>query len=147
MTNTEQKTPKATTTGNTPLSQILLRMFPKGMIKSQQEGTTVNSCLLNGGFDVHVLLWKTKSIPVDGNMLATVSTLDTAGRNRWFLMECGEVYVVIRMSPSKNSGNTHLAVVHCVGAAVTERDKFEWRQCFPNRVAEINSSSLGKISD
>lgn len=123
---------------DTPIGKILQRMFPKGMLNDSASDTLAR-CMASQQWLTNIFLWKIKSIPVDGIMLSTVSTLGTAGRSRWFLMECGAIYLVIKISPAKNNGSTHLEVVSCVGGAVTAREKFEWQQHFAKNVAKLNS--------
>lgn len=139
--NEIHSTPQATTTADTLVAHVLQRMFPKAIVIGEQRGHTVGSCRLDQRSPPHAQLSKKKTIPVDGLMLVTVSTINALGRCRWFLMETGEVYVVIKMSPAQE-GCPYSEMAQCVGSAVTEREKFELRQHFQKHVATLNGGSV-----
>ena len=139
--NEIQSTPQASTAADTLAAQVLLRMFPKAIVIGEQRGHTVGSCRLEQRSPPHAQLSRKKTIPVDGLMLATVSTINGLGRCRWFLMETGEVYVVIKMSPAQE-GCAYSELANCVFSAVTEREKFELRQHFQKYVARLNGGPV-----
>ena len=139
--NDLQSIPAGSTTVDTPVVQVLQCMFPKAMVVGEPHGHTVASCREEQRNPPHAQLQKTKTIPVHGVMLATVSTIGPFGRCRWFLMETGEVHVVIKMTPAQE-GCAYLEVAYCVLSAATEREKFELRQHFQKYVARLNGGPV-----
>lgn len=124
-------------TADTPIAAVLEQLFPKAMVTGGQHGILVRSCRFEHRYRAIARLPKTRSIPASGTVLDQTSTQGLFGRNRWFLIECGEVYVLIRVSPAQK-GCGFLEMAQCVGAAIAQDEKSEWRQEFEKRVARLS---------
>lgn len=113
------------------------------MICTGERGVTVGACRFHQKYETSVLLTLKKAIPVDGTMIATASTLGIFGRCRWFLMEVGEAYVIVSVSPVQQ-GCTYSAVAHCQLSAIMDDEKQDLRDNFEQRIAILNGGPLAE---
>ena len=124
-------------TADTPIAAVLEQLFPKTSVTGGQHGILVRSCRFEHRYRAIARLPQTRNAPANATVLDQTSTQGLFGRNRWFLIECGEVYVAIRVSPAQK-GCGFLEMAQCVGAAITQEEKMEWRQEFERRVARLS---------
>lgn len=130
--------PQGPITADTPIAAVLERLFPKGMVMGEQRGVLVRACRFEHRYGATVRFSKIKNAPSSGTPLAESSTQGLFGRDRWFLVECDEVYVAIRVARAqKGCGFSEIA--YCEGAAITDDEKLDWRKQFQQRMGAMGS--------
>lgn len=129
--------PQGPITADTPIAAVLERLFPKGMVMGEQRGVLVRACRFEHRYGATVRFSKIKNAPSSGTPLAESSTQGIFGRERWYLIECDEVYVTIRVAPTQK-GCGFAEIAYCEGAAITDEEKLDWRQQFDKRMARMD---------